>query len=635
MKKSYSSFAFVFFFAFLISFSLLFSQSDTILTNVYSDTLLHKPISSIGSIPTFIGVENIDKKRFVEGDILSFDELIEKNTKYKFLTFGTPGNSPILNEYGLIYYPIARGNLNPLYFLPTYYTSFELAPLLLYSSIEVVSGFASYILDKNSNGLLFNFTTRKFNTKIPYTQLWIGQAGYDYLGSSAVFSQNFLKDVNFFFIYQRYWSAGRYSNSNSDRWNLVAGFRWFANPKLNFYLENKYTILNNGLFGGLNPDNSTIIFDNNFSVVNFEHLNRKISQNDLSFNYTYIFSPDTSIYLDGGLLVSFSSQEFELEDYFAEFFKVNSKSKYKSNGLFISSRLVINEEKYKVYFGGEIEKRNQNGWLFYRESKNFEPSLFFHLSKLLGDNLEIKIGSRINKEFENITFSLGSKLTYTFDTATKTYFDLTYAQKSDYGPYRRNFLGILGFSNNSKKFELLADIFGRSFFDFKINSIVGDTLGNILLTESVGKENINVVGGDFRVGVLFLNNFKWTTKANVSYILSSDGRVREWLPTIILSNELSYRFVRGASYLDLGVELTLLSPFRGLYFHPLYPKPVEYETRRDWQINGLSAFACAKLGNAFVNVSIRNIFSVNYYYIPIYPEYDRNIRITVFWSFTD
>jgi hypothetical protein len=88
--------------------------------------------------------------------------------------------------------------------------------------------------------------------------------------------------------------------------------------------------------------------------------------------------------------------------------------------------------------------------------------------------------------------------------------------------------------------------------------------------------------------------------------------------------------------LDIGLEFELLSQFKGLYIVPFFGYPAEYNKERtSWQTNGLNLFASAKLGNAYLNLSVRNILSTNFYYLPIYPEYDRSIRITVFWSFND
>ncbi|MFN3781803.1 MAG: hypothetical protein ACK4SO_06475, partial [Candidatus Kapaibacteriota bacterium] len=283
--KSFSQKILSLYLIWLFSFAICFSQSDTTsyFVTKQNDTLsFNLPIKSFGEFPYFLQIKSIAKTKFVAGDFVSTAEIIEKYTHHKLLTFGALGYNAILNQYGVLSHLNAFQNTAPHYLLPGYNSSFELFPTLLLDKVELLDGTNAILLVKHSAGISFNFKTRIFNTSLPYTQIWIGQAGYDFLGSSGLFSQNIARNLNFYFLYHRYWSRGRYSNSNADRWNIVAGVRWFPSSYLNLYLEHKYTNINYGLFGGLNPEKSLILFDKNFSTVNFENLKNKIYQNDLS-----------------------------------------------------------------------------------------------------------------------------------------------------------------------------------------------------------------------------------------------------------------------------------------------------------------------------------------------------------------
>ncbi|MGB9912174.1 MAG: hypothetical protein ACPLRO_02285 [Candidatus Kapaibacteriota bacterium] len=616
----------------------LFSFQDKTdsITISNTDTLgVCKPNKLLGTFPSYVQKIKIDKNDLVKGDFLSAFELVEKATFHQFLDFGALGLSPLVNEYGFIAFPQILQNSGSNSILPYNYASFELYPLLAVDCIEVFYGSTAEILDKQSNGILYNIKTRQFNSQIPYTQLYISQAGYEYLGSSGVFSQNIVKNLNFFFLYHRYWSAGRYENSNSDRWNLVVGINWFPNSRFNLYFQNKYSILNNALFGGLNPKKSTILFDNTFSVVNFENLNRKTNQNDISLGYLYYLTGDSSFYVDGSLLFSYAKNQFEFENYFAESFNISKSSHYKSNSLTYTTKVNYESKGYKILIGMDFEKRNQNKWLFVEERKSIEPTAYSIFNLGLSSSLCFQFGARISIMDNETNYAYGSNLSFKIDSTTKIYFDLTFDKKGKRSLFEHSQLAIIGFSLSDKNFELSADVFGRNLVNYKEMIIAQDTMGNILqIVPSDKQYDLNIFGSNLIMSLKISGQLTFITKANLNYFISG-GVKKEWLPLLDWKNSVSYRFSRGQSYLDLGLEFEIFSPFSGLYYHPLQPYPVENRTRRGWQNNGINAFASAKLGNAFVNVSVRNIISTNYYLLPIYPDYDRNIRITVFWSFNE
>ncbi|MEJ5286044.1 MAG: hypothetical protein CH6_4217 [Candidatus Kapaibacterium sp.] len=609
--------------------------NDTLKTQTIDTIGIQKPIKFFGGFSLLTTKKTISKEEIVAGDFVSVQEAIQKFTFYQLLSWGTLGYSSLVNSYGVIgnlemFENGARRNL-----LPQNYSSFELFPVLSIDSVEIFFGSSSEITARNSNGISVNIQTRKFNTKIPYTQIWIGQAGYEYLGSSGVFSQNVAKNLNFHILYQRYWSAGRYNNSNSDRWNVILGLRWFPNERLNLYLQNKYSVINNALFGGLNPERSTVLFDNSFSVVNFENLNRKTTQNDFSFNYFYYLSNDSSAYVDGGLLFSVSKNEFDFEDYFANYFSVAKNSSYSSNLFNISSKFNFSSLRYKIIVGLDIEKRNQQEWLFFDEGGNFVPNTFAIVNFNLSKRMNLQFGGKVSKFGSEYLHSVGGNINFNFDKKSKIYIDLSLSKKEKSSIFSRSLLGIFGFNWIEPNFKINFEIFARQLANYKAFTITKDSLGNVIsIVPTEITNDVSVFGSNFLCTVNIWAGLNYTTKFNLNYFATSNEQ-KEWLPLLDWKNSLFYRLSRGRSYVDIGLEFELFSPFKGLYFHPLYYYPVENQTKRNWQNNGINAFASAKLGNAYLNVSLRNVLSSNFYLLPIYPEYDRNIRITVFWSFGD
>ncbi|MFN3305677.1 MAG: hypothetical protein ACK42Z_00640 [Candidatus Kapaibacteriota bacterium] len=636
--KSFSQKILSLHFIWLFSFVFCFSQADTTsyFVTKQNDTLsFNLPIKSFGEFPYLLQTKSIAKTKFVAGDFVSTAEIIEKYTHHKLLTFGALGYNAILNQYGVLSYLNAFQNTAPHYLLPGYNSSFELFPTLLLDKVEILDGSNAILLGKHSAGISLNFKTRIFNTSVPYTQIWIGQAGYDFLGSSGLFSQNIARNLNFYFLYHRYWSRGRYSNSNADRWNIVTGVRWFPSSYLNLYLEHKYTNINYGLFGGLNPEKSLILFDKNFSTVNFENLKNKIYQNDLSFRFIYKLQQDSSVYFDGSVSFLFSKQNYNLEDFLAEYFRANKIIQNSCSNLQGNFKLVSNKPKYNFLLGVEFEKRNQNEFLTYANSHSFEPSAFAIFNKKLLKKFFLQVGTRIDFSSNDVLYKLGSRFTYSLsDSTDELYFDITHSSKNFDNLFDQSQLAILGFNQVKENHQLSAELYTRIIANFKTFGVNKDSLDNPIGLNIISTNNTKVIGVNFKSLFSILENLTFGTKINLFYT-AKEKLSNNTLPFLIWNNQLSYRFKRGRSYLEIGLEFELYSPFNGAYIHPFYSVPAKFNSPRQWQHNGVSTYAHAKLGNAYVNISLRNLFSVNYYLIPIYPEYDRNLRITVFWSFND
>ncbi|MCX7880587.1 MAG: hypothetical protein N2517_07985 [Ignavibacteria bacterium] len=633
-----------FFFAFILfCYSLpLFSQDvlgregEGKSKNDKDSIPLFIPNRNLGKKDLFRSVKFLNKQEFVVGDNLSYSEILNSNTNISFLSLGALGNSSIVNNYGILSYPNTYQS-GTYHIVPTLdISNFELYPFLGYEGIEVFDGLKAYLMGYKSNGTLFNFVPRLFNTKHPFVQIWIGQGGYDYLGSGAVFAQNFFPNTNFYLIYNRYWSAGRFDNSNSDKWNISAGFRLFPSNWLNIWLENRYSILNNGLFGGINESLSEFPYENNLAIAMFEKLERTIWQNDFSINFIGLFDTDSSVVLQGGLIWSYSKTDFEVDDYLSNYYEIDTKHKTSGNFFSANSRLNFDIGKVKSILGIEFFYKNRERWIWEIESKSFVPSTYALFQFDIFKNFASEIGVRFDYEKDNPNSTLGLSLKYNDTSLLSSSFDLVFQPKRNSlsTPLGKNILLKLNLSSERKDFNFACDLYTRYAWEFSYFSSLTDSLGKILGTRFSSIGEIFNSGANIYLLAPIGFNLNLNTKINLNYTFGNNER-KEWLPNLALTIKLFYRLVRGSSRLDFGPELEILSPFKGAYFMPISPRWVEYPKRIGWQFNGVNIFANAKLGNAFLNVSLRNLFSANYYYLPFYPEYDRNIRISVYWSFND
>lgn len=624
------------------------AQSDTLKDgseNLVQDTIHpNLPLKWLGELVPFeyVGKNCISKAKIVLSDNLGLFDVLKSSTESIGLGLGNLGSFNPFVEYGIITLPYSEVNGSDMSIPQLGVSSLELIPILTFEKIEVFTGLEAITFSHNTNGLLFNPTSRVLNTKLPYTQIWIGQAGYEYLGSSAIFSQNIFPNINFLFSYQRFWSAGRYVNSNADKWNVLVGFRWNLLPNFNFNIENRYTNWGNGLWGGANDSLSIDLFDNTIAEVNFAKLNRRVFHNDLLATYSLFLNADTSLMLSGSFSFIYSEMDSEWDT--AVFVSPSFRygfSKTNGRSFEASNRLTLRFSSFKTIFGADLQSRATPTWQFGTGTKSTVPAIFglFYLDLL--KNTELVLGSRIWYENTKPNFSIGARISHELLQKVISYVELNFFPripsntKVFNSSYENNLLvraGIGSHSNDKFNFSV------RGYYRYVKNQIwfesIGDTVGRVLEVMPIRKNEFQSAGFEFSGSYPMILGFSGESKTYCNYSFRSNENLL-YVPRFIFSQSIKYTYKRGNSILDLGINLEILSPFNGMNYVPHWNVFVPYSKKVGWQMNGINIFASAKLGNAYVNVSLRNALGLNFYYTPIYPEYDRNLRISVFWSFFD
>lgn len=625
-----------------------FAQSDTLKYEsekpVQDTTLSNLPLKWLGELVPFeyLVKDYISKSLIVLSDNLCLFDILKSSTENIGFGLGNLGSLNPFLEYGVVVFPYSKVNGNDMLIPQLGVSALELIPILTFEKIEVFTGLEAITFSHNTNGLLFNSTSRIFNTKLPYTQIWIGQAGYEYLGSSGVFSQNIFPNTNFLFSYQRFWSAGRYTNSNADKWNVIVGFRWNLLPNFNFNIENRYTSWKNGLWGGVNDSLSIDLFDNTLAKVNFEKLNRGVFQNDLHATYSLFLNADTSLILNGNFSFTYSEMDFEWDTVVF----VNPSFQYgfsKTNGKSFgtSHRLTLYFNSFKTILGIDIRSGSTPTWQFGTGTKSTVPAIFGLFYFNLLKNAEFALGSRIWYENAKPSFSIGSRISQRLSPKIISYAELNFFPRV---PNNADALGLVSENNLLARVGIASHSYDRLNFNIRAyyryvkNQIqfesIDGTIGTVLEVVPIQKSEFQSVGFELSSSYRLPYGFSGESKAYGNYSFHNDKNL-EYVPNLIFSQTIKYTYKRGNSILDLGVNLEVLSPFKGMIYVPQWNVFVPYPQKVGWQMNGVNLFASAKLGNAYVNISLRNVLGLNFYYVPIYPEYDRNFRISVFWSFFD
>ena len=87
--------------------------------------------------------------------------------------------------------------------------------------------------------------------------------------------------------------------------------------------------------------------------------------------------------------------------------------------------------------------------------------------------------------------------------------------------------------------------------------------------------------------------------------------------------------------MNIGINFSVIGEKQGEYFVQATRNYIPYAKKSGYQYNGLNAFVTTRLGNAFIRLSYENIFDRGSYFVPVYPQLDRNFRLSVSMSFFD
>ena len=518
----------------------------------------------------------------------------------------------------------------------------EIFPAEFFEKIEIFTGSDAVIFSDNSSGAYFNIQEIRYNTKTPYSKIWITQGGYEFLGVDGIFSQNIMKNWNFTFGFRRLSSDGRFTNSKLDSWNVRAILRWNPSNLTSISLTENYTNHGIGTNGGVNKSKSNNIFDELDSEVNFSDLDERVFRNDLTLTFNSILTNDSSNSISSNVYVTNSLWD-----------------KHRSRNLFLnledslynysynSTLLGVNAhyegkygEKLINRIGLEFNFNNIDKTPYFSGYSGLSHSYFAHLQYLLDKNLTFSGGMRIKNQKDHWSFSYGIKSIFGISSTIKVETDFSISERIpslQEGINLNNESHILGIINS--KFELEEfDISIIGFYRNIKNEIVAEPITNenseVINTAFKNIPQTNIVGVNIYSRITLFTDIFLLPFMNIT-VSNSDDIGDKRFPLLFMGLKTYYRIIKGKSQLNLGVDVSMLTSFKGEVFFPITRAYLPNSDLSQIQTNGINIFAEAKLGNAFVKVTYQNALSQGYYYVPYYPQIDRNFRISVSWSFFD
>ncbi|MFA6571675.1 MAG: putative porin [Bacteroidota bacterium] len=498
---------------------------------------------------------------------------------------------------------------------------------------EILVGSDAVIFSDNSSGCSINIQEIRYNTSKPYTRLWYSQGEYDLISFDGIFSQNIFPNWNFTFGFGTMNATGRFPDSWVSHWNVRGILRWNPSDKTSISLTENFTNQGIGTNGGSDIKKSTSIYDNIDAVQFLPDVNERVFRHDLNLTLTsYLFD---STALTGTLFFSHSAWEQDLStDLYntgdSSFFK-----KHNSNYFGLNARYEQNIFKFfNLRIGGSLLYANAEKSDYIDSISTVSLSVFGHGQMYLSSFLELSGGIRLRYINDRKAVSIGGKSTFSFSDIFKISGDISLSERvpnPSEGLSLKNELHLLMLAETEltiSKTLFKAGVFFRNVS----NPISYDSIS--VFAKARNFDTKQIFGAHFRFETNLFDKFDFSTNFQI-YYSRTDGSDDKRFPNFYTNFRLSYLYKIGLSELRVGLNTGFMTSKKGEWFNPLTRAYLPVNEESGFQYQGISAFAEVRFRTAFVKVSFDNLLSQGYYYVPFYPEFDRNLKISVAWPFGD
>ncbi len=640
-----------------ISDSLSINTSDS--TEAAKDTIVRMPFSRHGRTLLLKDSDymSISKRDIQFANYSSVSDLIyEFSDVYplslgmfgQFNSFSFLGGMPrdvSINYDSRIISDPAFGSYNP-----------EQIPTETFENIEIFIGSEAVILSDNSSGALLNIQEAQHNTKTPYTRIFFSQAGYEYLNSDGTFSQNFARDWNITAGFRNVSTVGRFSNSELESWNVRGILRWSPSDRTTFSLTENFTHHFIGTGGGVSIDNSyDLNNDGNIDVYDaleaqpvFPRSDKRAIRHDLTLKVSSLLSADSSEAFSGSIFLSNTEWDnytfpVTIDDTTASHYQKYNSSYYGAEGKFEEN---LNEVLY-LAFGGNGIIYNVPGTSFSDPWNGLSAAAFGYGVLSLHEGLDLSGGVRFKSIYGNNMLSYGAGALFKLSGDMKIKADLSLSDRfptpvEGFGlDNERHLLGLVNFNWAIGSAMISGSAFARYIHNPILAEAVFDTSGALVNSTFKNEDSREIIGGSLTysndlINGMILDNDRVHIRVKIQTRLSTAGGINDnRFPAFAGSVDSYYQMQIQRSILIVGFSFYMQSAFNGEQYVPQTRAYIPYAREKAISINGIDAYLKTRLGNAYVRITYQNLLSSGYYYVPVYPQLDGNMRITISWSFFD
>jgi outer membrane cobalamin receptor len=516
-------------------------------------------------------------------------------------------------------------------------------PLEFIDHTEILSGSTS-ILASGEDGTALNFVSRSYNSYRPLTKLRFVQDPKGTILTDALFTQNVARGLNLMIGFQRTVTVGRYANADLDAWNVRTRLRYNFSDRLNIALTDFYTKAGNGLNGGVNPSQSTTLFDETSAIVFNQSARDNRSRRDVTLSaIAHIFSDSSSTTQASFYYSTLDREYFNPSNY------IDDSTKASFRGIRFQQQLSF--KPVHLIVGGNWERRQSDSTRTLPSHIESEKSLFAQAELRLINIFVPSVTLRSTSLDGESTFSsgVGAKSVLAdwlmlfvdaswydrFPTIQERYWrDSTIVRTNGIVKEQHYFLQGGVNINAGPNLQLSLTGFQRTVK----NAIVFQPALTMYGSPAIGISNINEIKSSGLNGriVFSWHHFEVLGVMTLTRYIQSDT-VKTLIPDVILSGEIAYRGNILFEHWDgkIGLRSQFFNRQQGMQFDPQMLSYVQYQNDLIGRSTTIDLFMILKIGDAHISLSWNNILGTKYILAPIYPMPGRNVRLGVNWVFID
>lgn len=527
---------------------------------------------------------------------------------------------------------LQAGNLN--YFSPE---NFE--------NLEIFTGSDAAIFSFGS-GILINRQQIIYNTKSPYTKLQYVQSGSDFLSLDAIYAHNLSNKINFDFGFRTQAGDRELANSEYSSWNVRGSMRYNYDSTLNISLTENFTNHKIEHSGGTLEQTNSDMYDEITTSTLFSTAREQVFRHDLTATFTKDFEGNGSRVLLGNAFFSNSNFENRLDSNLI-ISDVSSDGFYDFSSLSLGLNLqycapLTNRIKYNL--GLDYSYSETDASPLFHANLGSTLAAFIRGELLISTHSSISFGGRVTSYESDQYFSGGARIKYTSrDSSMQTaYFNVGLdASISSILP------NIYTLPYNFKheihipiiaNIEYISSDFSLAFYGFyrTINnpvfvSDIANSSDKIQIAYSQSNKQ-QIYGGTVKIDFPLYSTLRLCL-SNTSQFSSISSKKAESFPAIFANADISYSMQIGRSEFKAGINCTFFSKYKAMQFVPFFNAYLQTDTYNESHHDGLNIYGVARLGSAFVKVSLDNVFGKDFYFLSLYPMQGRILRLSVHWDF--
>lgn len=602
-----------------------------------SDTL-RLPDRTLGTLldtSSGIPAEDLTKQRIRSVQYESLADVLRRLTSFVPLRNGGFGQYDALSVLGGGSQHLSMGSDGrPMHDLWSGQFHLLQQPLTTLERIEFLYGSDAIGLAPTTTLTMLNAQSSLFNTATPFMSMWYHQGAGDLIAASVTFSQNIAPGWNIAASVRRSGARGRYLRTDFGLWNLDLQARWTIDQRQSLLVRYGLATASTQVWGGLDrtADEASI---EQLSRVRYDDtlsLEDETRRHDVTLTYGRLLAPDSTIqltlqgYAGAQLLhrLQGSALRTSMDDTSG---LVHGSGRHAGFLARLDQRFGL----LRLRVGSHLELRSFDATSRSVRVDDLFPSAFLHAEYHLS-SLTLRVAARVASASDGMRLSAGAGATVDLRSYVLR-LDLSMAEQDPTAVQRmavstpeRHTLAVAELAARSGALNVRA--YYRGISD-PINTVPGATSAVVGFT----------TGGDRRiVGASASGLFSWGVfelRPRLRAEQTTATGASETWSFAMLDLDLAYVFRTPSNSVRIGLNGAWLPASTLPSYEPLVWSFRQGAGQAPSQLDGLSAYITAQIGNASLRASYENILGNRWYTVLNAPELSRVFRLSVDWSFTD